>query len=619
MPEYPSNAPTSAQVLAGIPSGTYVQTVPVSNGTDDTSVINALLAAARTAGGGVVKGTAGQTYKQSAPLVPGSGTTLDMTGCTVSLNSGSNCNMVNNYAVNNPQRTTAGTAMTSGSPVLTTASAVAGDVGRSVVVAGAGPGGAVLVGLVGSVSAGVSASLVDFEGNALNAFATVASASATFYDRDRDIAVIGGNWLPGSNQGGADGYIRHTMRFRHVDNLRVLRGGLTSTGGKFNINPGDCRNVTIDDWQIASTSAPVQFDGPIRFAKVTNIRGSSGDDFFAMGTNGGTVYAAYEDTTGSICDVEVDGLHPTACPTVVVQLFTGDGAGANAGFVGHTIRRVKLNNIGGGSSGGATVVLNSYLNGAEIDDVEIDGVNSKRLADGNTIQLNCKSNSVVVRDVVAGASCTQIVNVTAAAVLAHLGVRGATGTPKASASMVRVQGTVTDLHVSDYMVTLGGAGYVVYIGSTGVVTRLIEGHGTVLGGAGGPVNTDAGATLGTVILHDIATAGAWATAALATTTTLMLSNVKSTGGNSGSLRLEAAANVTVLGGQGCDLSTLAVSTVAGYALRVNGDFRLDLSKITTKSNGDRAYNLNAALACGVGHVVTDGTTWKNLYSGATYP
>ena len=68
--------------------------LPASTGVDDTSVINAALAAGR-----LVTGLAGETYLISAPLVVGSGTTLDMTACTVTLLPGSNCHMVENVAV----------------------------------------------------------------------------------------------------------------------------------------------------------------------------------------------------------------------------------------------------------------------------------------------------------------------------------------------------------------------------------------------------------------------------------------------------------------------------------------------------------------------------------------
>ncbi|MEA5053970.1 MAG: hypothetical protein VB093_11080, partial [Propionicimonas sp.] len=47
------------------------------------------------------------------------------------------------------------------------------------------------------------------------------------------------------------------------------------------------------------------------------------------------------------------------------------------------------------------------------------------------------------------------------------------------------------------------------------------------------------------------------------------------------------------------------------------DFPADLS-ILTKANGAAATNTNAGLSCGLGPAISDGSTWKNLYSGTTY-
>lgn len=48
-----------------------------------------------------------------------------------------------------------------------------------------------------------------------------------------------------------------------------------------------------------------------------------------------------------------------------------------------------------------------------------------------------------------------------------------------------------------------------------------------------------------------------------------------------------------------------------------GDFPVDLS-ILAKNNGDQANNTNAALSSGAGRSISNGTNWKNIYSGATY-
>lgn len=47
------------------------------------------------------------------------------------------------------------------------------------------------------------------------------------------------------------------------------------------------------------------------------------------------------------------------------------------------------------------------------------------------------------------------------------------------------------------------------------------------------------------------------------------------------------------------------------------DFPVDLS-ILTQTAGDMATNTNASLSAGVGRALSNGTNWKNLYTGATY-
>src|SRR4051812_43475978 len=73
--------------------------LPASNGTDDTTWLNTALAS-----GGRFRGTPGQTYLQSGPLVIPSDTELDMTGCTIRLLSGSSCNNLINQATNTVRR-----------------------------------------------------------------------------------------------------------------------------------------------------------------------------------------------------------------------------------------------------------------------------------------------------------------------------------------------------------------------------------------------------------------------------------------------------------------------------------------------------------------------------------
>jgi len=70
--------------------------------------------------------------------------------------------------------------------------------------------------------------------------------------------------------------------------------------------------------------------------------------------------------------------------------------------------------------------------------------------------------------------------------------------------------------------------------------------------------------------------------------------------------------------RGLRVVTAGIRRDSTAAARVVSDaMPVDVS-LLTKAMGDRAHNTNAALACGVGPVVSDGTNWKHVYTGATY-
>lgn len=619
----------------GLPSAAYVHTLGASNGTDDTATINAALAV--ISGVGTVKGQAGQTYTISAPLVIKSGTTLDMTGCQVNLINGAQAtNMVNNYALSHPNRTVSDGAITSGAGQLTSATAAftSADVGRTVVIAGAGPGGSVLTANIGTVTNGTTVQLIDLQGLTQDAFTTVSGAAVSIYTRDIEITLIGGVWNPGLNQGGTDNTSRHCLRFRHVDGLTILANGgrLTQTGGKYGINPGDCSRVKIHGWDFATDSSPVQCDGPISIITISGLTGTSGDDFVALGTNGGTAYAQYFDTCGPMYDITVEDINPSATTTTALQIFTGDGLNAPTYGGGFKIDKVRVRDFGGyGGTGGADISISTYNYGDAVNDVEIDGVFATRGASGLKVNLACVNTDMLkIRNVASNGSASvtdQIVQVTSWARLATFVVEGVTQTNSTGSNpLVGVAGTITDLLLSDFHAALNGSGYCVSLNaSTGAITRAKQSDGTIIGG-GGAWDTDShpGATLGRAHLsHVDVSASAWAFGAFDTTTILHVDGCSAASGVSGLFYLDASASLTVLGGDGMDGGGFGITTVAGYALRVNGpNFPLDISKITVKDEGDMAFNTNAALSCGAGpvgyHSGGTGNGWKQLVTGATY-
>lgn len=289
---------------------------------DDTAALNAVIASSP---GRRLIGYPGKTYLISAPLVLSDGQTLDMIGCTVNLKAGSNCNMVKNAAAVAAQRAVADGAMTSGSAVLTSATAAfsAADVGRSVYVNGAIVGGYRLVAKVLSVTNATTIVLNKA------ASATVAGAAVSIFNRNKNIAVRGGIWNNGNNLGtGTDSM---AIFFRHVDKLTVTDLTPLSTNGK-GICPGDCTNITIERISEANTlSDVVHVQGPVTGVRVADISGAAGDDFVAF-TGQDYPLPSIGDTAGDITGVDVQNLRPTACLSVV-KMIGGPAGGVQHGEI----------------------------------------------------------------------------------------------------------------------------------------------------------------------------------------------------------------------------------------------------------------------------------------------
>ena len=78
-----------------------------------------------------------------------------------------------------------------------------------------------------------------------------------------------------------------------------------------------------------------------------------------------------------------------------------------------------------------------------------------------------------------------------------------------------------------------------------------------------------------------------------------------------------SGTVVLRGSQITGTATTHLHRNAAQTIRAIGiEIRVDVSTLTPTA-GDVVTNTNAALACGVGPVVSNGTLWKHLYTGAT--
>lgn len=453
-------------------SGTYVATAGLASGVDDLAALQALLTAARVAGGGVVKGLPGQAYKISAPLVIGSDTTLDMTDCSVSLTVGAANNMIRNYGFT-AVRAVADGAMTSGSANLDSATAVwtDADIGRSVYVAGADVGGYQLTGTILSRTSATRVVLNKAAGT------TVAAQAVSVFARDHDIEIKGGTWDRGAEHG-ATGREAHSMRLRHVDRLtfrdiKARNTDLVAVAGKYFINPGDCTDVLVEDCDAYLNSTLVQPDGPITRMTVRNITGSCGDDMVAFVAQD---WPQSMDTNGDMVDIAVENIRPTTCLTTV-KIMGGPAAGCkrvdvdgvygstDAGSqgvvwigddtgmpetIGGVLEGITLRNLKATPPDGVPMVL---VNGIAVRDVTVDGLYINNV-NATTAPVNLSPGSAatigsfVLRNVRAPAlQAGALVNVTATATITRLVVEDVICAATLASKLVNVAagGTVTQM------------------------------------------------------------------------------------------------------------------------------------------------------------------------------
>jgi hypothetical protein len=570
---------------------------------DDTAAINSALLGARTGGGGLVKGAPGSTYLISAPLVIGSNTVLDMTGCHVVLDPAvSQSNMLANYAVGTVNRTVADGAISSGTDILvsTAAAWTSADIGRTVVVPGAGvaASGLATTPLVARITAvaGTDASL-DTE-----AATTVATASVSIYERDENILVIGGTWDAGANAGGVDNPGRHILRFRRVDDLTVRDVRVTCTDGKYAINPADVSRVKITDVWFDTSSDGIHVQGPAAGVTIRGVAGTTGDDAVALGCDD---LDQYTDVAGEIRDVVVEDVDVTS-EINIVKFFTRTGLDIN---------NVTIRNVRGTSLGEFTGIS---LTDGNINNVLIDGLNVRGTGDFFiSAQIACSSSKVSIRNVVSttGFLCQVVTGVTVGSLL----VQGVTHASQLSGEhMVVVLGTVTNLSVSDFTATLPTNASLIRLGTGATLTAAYISDGVCTGvGDGALFDAQvASGTLNRVVLRGIRASDlAWGYATQLSGE-VNLSDIDFSAANG--IVYVAGGNAVIRNGQGITGTALGTFRDAGTLAVRAPDFPIDLDLVNSRTTGDRAYNTDGGLGCGVGPVAWTGSTWQNLATGATF-
>jgi hypothetical protein len=621
--------------------GTYQAVAGLSNGTDDATHLNTLLDTARTAGGGLVKGLPGQTYHLSAPLIVGSNTTLDMTGCIIKVNDGVAINHIQNRAVATSQRTLSGCSITSGATSLTCATGAfaAADVGRSVYVAGAGPSAAVLCAKVSSVT---SATVVVLT---VAAQTTVTTATATVYDRDSNITVTGGIWDRAGGISGAAGPVQHLLRFRRVDGLTIRNVKVKSIVGKFGVNPGDVTNVCIDnvhcDLSSSIGNSGVQVGGPAERVSISRVYGTTSDDLVALTARD---YPSYEDTIGDMTGVTIDGVYPNQAMCAVKI----------AGGTGTKYRGIAVRNVFGSTFQAPIRIWDDTaspgptdIDGLTVQDVRVAAPDDGSGKNYSVFEITASViGTMTVRNITWDFASTvpRIIDVSTGGNIRHLVVEGVDVLLGTASVPIGIHGTVNTLTVRA-VTGRGAATYtpLVLVDTTATVGKIEVEDSSYTGGGNSSI-LDIYATVGSAKVSGTDSTGCDCVVRVRPsvgTFPLTLRDVRHSGYNV--VQSESPVSITLsnvdpysgcdrivsLYGVGAtpvsvyvtDVRYRAVATIkcdGSQVINVQGaDAPVDVS-ILAKAMGDRAYNTNGALACGAGPVVSNGTNWKHLYTGSIY-
>jgi hypothetical protein len=560
---------------------------------DATAALNAFLLAQA---GGTAHIPAG-TYLISAPLVIYSNTKLELDpAATIKLATGSNCNMLRNFA-SAPQRIVTDAVTVIGDQTMTSATAnfTTADVGRTVVV----PGGRInSAPLVANIVTRNSASSVELS---VAAGASGTGLTCNIHDRDSNIIITGGTW-DRQAEGGA-GIDSHSLLLRHIDGLTIRDFSHRSVAPAhgYGTCPGDVTDFLAENLHGVCNSAIVQVEGPAENVIIRNVFGTTADNAVAFTTTEGGLYSAYRDVCGDITDVLVENICAECTIVASVGLATGDGT---------YMTGVSVRGIGGAGGMTAWSIGQCDVDG---NGVNFGSVRLESIVGSGGVTGSGQIDELTIRDITFDPTADNYPCIMASVSIRKLSIGGARcKTTNTSVHLVDFSGTITidSLDFSDLHWDAGPWSTLCFISEdTTTINRISLDDVLCLGLMWTAVYTADGATVPIVQMSNLAmAAGSAFVANLATTTELFMTNVHAAWNG---VCVNTGAAVTVLGA-GIDVPASQVSggTLSSRSL----DFPVDVS-LLTPHNGDRAYNTNGSLACGVGPCVCDGTHWKNLYTG----
>lgn len=366
-----------------------------ASGSDDTAALQAILTAAA---GKRVYVTGDCTISNELVLPQGGNVVLELAHNASITNAvgSTNGRMLVNYAAVNVQRTITDGAITAGATALSGTTFTSADVGRTVIVTGAGWGAG------GSGPGPFVANILSVTGGVATlsstAKQTVTGASVAVYDRDSNIAIIGGTWnrgaigYPGS---GADRRLRaNTLFFRRVDGMTVdsvtVLGDRIADRYKYAMVWGDATRINVSRIHFDYESDGVHFTGPAHHITVRDVTGYTEDDVVPI--MNGDADDCDNDVQGDISHVLVENINAQSS-TMVGKLLGGRS---------YTIKDATFRNISSDSAPTGVMIFddaNFGIGDSTIHNVLIDGVRVKS-AGGQSVFLGAKLiNDIIIRNI----------------------------------------------------------------------------------------------------------------------------------------------------------------------------------------------------------------------------
>lgn len=456
----------------------------------------------------------------------------------------------------------------------------------------------------------------------------------SIYDRDENIKISGGtidrNVAAGSTSIGS-----MLMFFRHVDGLEISDQSIftASTNTKYAISIGDATKVSCINVTFNTCSDGLHFMGECYDITVRDIYGTTGDDFVAFTA---LDYSTYADTVGDIDNVTIENLFPNQTSMARTVLLLGGASCILSDFNVTGIKGVAATSLSiiddplNGSS--KTLVKNIRASKIQIagaiqlfstnprSTVFIDGVDIlKQTAMSIYIQGSYDVLSIAgihIDKHLAVDTSDQIIKITSPARIGTLRIANVDinlGDAYRFGKFLTNEGVISSLIVDGFRFykPTYTTGYNDMFLNYGTISRValstivfVNGHNLF--------NTIVGSTTGKILLFNFFFSGCARISDFTAASEVILGVGLTESMLAQEFYISNAAGSLILRGGGQSLSATPTARSASQSIRIdNPDIRSDISMLTP-SNGDRAWNTNAALGTlGVaGPVIySTGTGW----------